>query len=79
MMSTSRSVASEAYTSTEPSVPAGRMAAFAVMVPVGAFNVEAVGIALPVGQVVIHPSGPCGSAVKFKAYATAPDGTLQPL
>src|SRR5690242_12245601 len=56
-----------------PPVPAGTMAALAVLVPVGALSVDTPGRAWPAGHVVTYPSGlpRCGSAVMLKEYACA--------
>ena len=59
-----------------PLVPPGTMAAFAVMAPVSTFRVDTTGFDCPVGHVVMYPSGPVGTAVKFSVYACALDGTL---
>jgi hypothetical protein len=53
------------------------MAAFAVTVPVTAFNVETVGCACPAGHAVRKPRMPGGIAVKFREYACAVDGIPQ--
>jgi len=60
-----------------PLVPAGTMAAFAVTVPVTAFNVETVGCDCPAGHAVRKPRMPGGIAVKFREYACAVDGIPQ--
>src|SRR5579864_2523948 len=53
LMSITRSVALVAYTSINPMMPAGMIAAFAVMAPVSAFNVDAKGCTCPSGQTVM--------------------------
>src|SRR5579872_2301973 len=78
-MSTIRSVAALAYTSTDPFVPAGMIAAFATLVPVGSFNTEASGRVCPVGHALRNPTGAGATAVKFSEYACAEAGTLQEL
>src|SRR5579872_3999155 len=78
-MSIIRSVPALAYTSTDPFVPAGMIAAFATVVPVRSFNTEASGRACPVDQAVRNPSDSEGMAVKFSEYACADAGILQEL
>jgi hypothetical protein len=51
-MSIITSVLLYTYTSTDPFVPAGTIAAFATTVPRKEFNVETTGWATPVGQIV---------------------------
>jgi hypothetical protein len=67
-MSRSRSVAFSVNTETAPPVPAGTMAALAVVVPVGAFKVDEPGCFCPVGnntrKLRFAPLG--GIAVAFK-------------
>jgi hypothetical protein len=53
------------YRLIAPPVPAGTIAAFAVIVPVSAFSVDTNGCVCPAGQTLKYPSGPCGIAVKF--------------
>ena len=65
MISITRSVSFVVNTSIWPVVPDGTIAAFAVTWPVIAFKVETTGLAEPVGQVVIYPRVPRGTAVKF--------------
>ena len=51
-MSSNTLVASLTYTLTAPEVPAGTIAALALMRPSGEFRVETVGCPSPVGQIV---------------------------
>src|SRR4051794_4322014 len=53
------------------------MAAFDVIWPPGEFRVETSGRPEPVGHAVKYPKVPCGTAVKFREYASAVPGTLQ--
>jgi hypothetical protein len=46
------SVAAEANTEMDPLVPAGTMAALAIIAPLTEFNVDTTGIVVPVGQTV---------------------------
>src|ERR1039457_5058002 len=78
-MSITTSVGSLAYTSMDPPVPAGTMAALATIVPVRSFSVEASGRVCKVGQVVRKPTGAGATAVKFSEYACAVAGRLQVL
>ena len=55
------------------------MAAFATTVPRESFNVDTLGIAWPVGQVVKFPSAAGGITVKLKEYAWAVVGIPQEL
>src|SRR6185312_2823686 len=64
--SITKSVLFEANTDIAPFVPAGTIAAFAVVTPVGAFNVETGGCACPAGHAATKPRAPCGTAVKFR-------------
>jgi len=50
-------------------VPAGTIAALAVIWPSAAFNVETKGWPCPEGHVVKNPSDPSGTAVKLAEYA----------
>src|SRR5579864_565435 len=75
----SRSASLVEYTLTSPFAPAGTVTAFAVIVPVTAFSEATVGCGCPAGHAVRYPSGPLGSAVKFKPYASAAAGTAQSL
>src|SRR5271155_1863606 len=74
-MSITRFVASVAYTSTAPLVPAGTITALATTVPVGAFSDATTGCDCPAGQAVMYPSGPFGTAAKLSEYACAVAGT----
>src|SRR5271166_631869 len=76
-MSITRSVSLVGNTAISPPEPAAAMAAFAVTVPVGAFNVETPGWGWPAGHTVRYPSGPRGTAVRFREYSCALDGMLQ--
>src|ERR1019366_8820750 len=78
-MSITTSVGSLAYTSMDPSVPAGTIAALATIVPVRSFSVEASGRVCRVGQVVRKPTGAGSTAVKFSEYPCAAAGRLQAL
>src|SRR3954447_20470748 len=64
-------------TLTDPLVPAGTMAAFALIRPSVEFRVDTVGCACPVGHKVSQLSGPCGTTVTFSAYAFAVAGMPQ--
>src|SRR5271156_3023551 len=73
-MSSSRCVASLTYTFTAPpdaALPAGTIAAFALVRPSGEFKVDTAGCPSPSGQIVRCPSGPGGTTVTFSEYATA--------
>ena len=74
-----RSVAADGNTLMLPLVPAGTMAAFAVTVPVTAFNVETARLHCPAGHAVRKPRMPGGIAVKFNEYACAVAGIPQVL
>ena len=55
--------------------PAGTNAAFAVISPFHAFNVDTTGCAVPAGHVLSHPKYvPVGTAVMFTEYAAAVAG-----
>src|SRR5579863_1925532 len=73
-MSITKSVALVVNTSTAPLTPAGTTTAFAVTVPVRAFNEATIGWVCPAGHAVRNPNGPCGTAAKFKEYACAFNG-----
>src|ERR1017187_4251482 len=77
LISTTRSVVWVTKASILPPVPAGAIAAFATIVPVGSFSVDTIGRLSPVGYTVRYATGPGGTKVKFKEYATAVDGTSQ--
>src|SRR5947209_5039177 len=64
-------------TLTDPVVPAGTITAFALVRPSVEFRVETVGCACPVGHKVSQLSGPCGTTVRFREYATAVLGIPQ--
>ena len=68
LMSISRSVASLENTSIDLLLPAGTMAALATTPPFGAFNVEAFGNVIPVGNAVKYTRSPPEgtTAVRFK-------------
>src|SRR5258708_26169603 len=78
-MSSTRSVALVAYTLTAAPVPAGTMAALALMRPSSEFSVEARGRACPLGQTVRYPREPWGTTVTFREYAIALGGIPQAL
>src|SRR5215813_7829053 len=58
-------------TSIDPPVPAGTIAAFATIVPVGSLSVETNGCGSPVGHVVRKPRAPVGTTVMLSEYAAA--------
>src|SRR5437660_1305317 len=60
-------------------VPAGTIAALAVMAPVGALSVEEPGCGNPVGHALRKPSVDGGITVIFSAYACALEGIPQAL
>src|ERR1035441_10192712 len=66
-----------AYTLMAPFVPAGTMAALALMRPSREFRVATPGRDSPVGQTVRWPSGPDGTTETFSEYAAAVVGMLQ--
>src|SRR4029453_15433549 len=76
-MSIMRFVFSLANTSTEPPVPAGTTAAFAITVATKPFSVEAFGRGWPVGHTVRKVRNPGGTTVTLKEYACAVDGIEQ--
>src|SRR5579872_291319 len=61
---------------TEPLVPTGMIASFAVGLPSDAFSVDTVGCGRPVGQAVRKPRAPVGTAVIVNEYACAVAGML---
>src|SRR5260370_28887585 len=66
-------------TLTAPPVPAGTMAALALMRPSSEFSVEARGCGCPLGHMVRYPRDPWGTTVTFREYAAALAGILQAL
>src|ERR1022692_5111601 len=66
------------YTLTAPLVPAGTIAASALMRPSSEFRVATTGLPCPVGHRVRYPSGPDGTTETFSEYAAAVSGMLQP-
>jgi len=60
-----KSVELLAYTSIEPFVPAGTIAALAVTVPVVELKFAVPGCVCPVGHAVTNPSGPCGTTARL--------------
>ena len=70
-----------AYTLTPPPIPAGTIAALALIRPSKELRVETTGWDCPVGQMVRNPRvPPCGgTTVTFSEYATAALGMLQVL
>ena len=52
-----------------PLVPAGTIAALAMVLPSVELSVETPGNELPAGQTDRNPSGPDGTTVKFNEYA----------
>src|SRR5260370_1375616 len=78
-MSSTRSVELVTKTLTAPPVPAGTMAALALMRPSNEFSVEARGCGCPLGHMVRYPRDPWGTTVTFREYADALEGTPQAL
>src|SRR5579884_526448 len=75
-----KSVSPPGRTSMDPfGVPAGTIAAFAMMLPSFEFSVDTFGYGSPVGHVDRYGSAACGTAVIFKEYAEAVLGMLQAL
>src|SRR5436309_14830877 len=64
-------------TEMSPFLPAGTIAAFAMIAPVLAFRVETRGCDCPSGQIVRKPKLSFATAVEFREYALAVEGTLQ--
>src|ERR1035441_6259705 len=60
-------------------VPAGIMAAFALMRPSTEFKVAITGRGCPAGHTVRYPRPPCGTTATFSEYAAAVEGMLQAL
>ena len=78
LMSRTRSVSLDAKKHAAPLVPAGRMAATALVRP-SELRLEASGCGCPQGKAVRNPSGPCGTTVIFSEYACAVFGIPQTL
>src|SRR5947209_7819917 len=76
-MSRIRSVTSVAKALIDPSVLAGRIAAFATMLPSNEFRVETKGCAPPAGHRVKYPRPARGTTVALSANVWAPVGILQ--
>src|SRR5438045_2033465 len=72
-------VGSVANKRTAPFVPAGTIAALALIRPSNEFRVETTGCDWPVGQAERKPSEPDGTTVRFKEYARALAGIPQAL
>ena len=70
-MSSTTLLVSVTYTLMAPFVPAGTMAASALMRPSSEFRVETLGRANPAGQTVRKPNLAGGTTVRFKEYAAA--------
>src|ERR1041384_3570312 len=62
-----------------PPVPAGTLAALALIRPSMEFRVDTGGCGCPEGQTERNPSGPSGTTVRFSEYASALAGMLQAL
>src|SRR5271170_1288944 len=68
------------YTLTEPDgIPAGTMAALALIRPSGEFSVDTVGWPSPLGHIAKYPSVASGTTVALSEYATAVEGMPQGL
>lgn len=78
-MSRIRSVSLDAKKHAAPFVPAGRMAATALVRPSMELRLDASGCGCPQGKAVKKPSTPCGTTVKFSEYACAVFGIPQAL
>src|SRR3954453_13861987 len=79
LMSSTRSVSLEAKKHAAPFVPAGRMAATALVRPSMDLRLDASGWVCPQGKAVRNPSAPCGTTVMFNEYACAVFGIPQAL
>jgi hypothetical protein len=79
LMSNTSSVSLEAKKHAAPFVPAGRMAATALVRPSMELRLDASGCGCPQGNAVRNPNGPCGTTVMFSEYACAMFGMLQAL
>jgi len=78
-MSRTKSVSLVTKKHTSPFVPAGTMAATALIRPSPELRVDTTGCGPPHGNVVKNPSGPCGTTVTLREYACAVAGMLQVL
>src|SRR3954447_8052408 len=78
-MSSTSSVSLEAKKQAAPFVPAGNIAATALVRPSMELRLDASGCGCPQGKAVKNPSGPRGTTVIFSEYACAVFGIPQAL
>ena len=79
LMSRTSSVSWEAKKHAAPLVPAGKIAATALVRPSMELRLDASGCRCPQGKAVRNPSAPCGTTVMFNEYACAVFGIPQAL